>query len=166
MAHQPTISDRHAWKRIANTALFLTGCLVTFVWLGNQFLSAWLLFIGLAGIGVSAQNFMFWKGEYVPWRDDPDPEPDPESTRKPFQYGPRDNGPANPPPWPQIVMALMGSATFLLGLIVGMGNGYLGGLYVQGPAAGACLVGLMLVVSFVGDGFDRAAAEENRRNND
>jgi hypothetical protein len=167
MAHQPKLTDKEAWKRIGNTALFFAGWITTLVWLGNQFLSAWVLFFGLLAFGASVQNYLFWKKDYVPWRDDPDPEPDPTSTRKPFQYGARDMGATNPPPWPQIVMALTGFALFIAGIIVGgMGSEYIHGLYVRGPAAFTCMAGLMFAMAFVGDGFDKAREEENRRNGD
>lgn len=164
MAHQPKLADKEAWKRIANSALFFAGWITTLVWIGNQHLSAWVLFAGLLACGVSTQNYMFWKNDYVPWRDDPDPEPDPNATRKPFQYGPRDGGPANPPPWPKIVMALMGVSVFIAGVIVGgMRSEYIHGLYVRGPAAFACITGLFFAMVFVGEGFDKAREEEANR---
>jgi hypothetical protein len=164
VAHQPKISDKEAWKQIANSVLFFAGWITTLVCIGNQHISTWVLFAGLVGVGISTQNYMFWKNDYVPWRDDPDPEPDPESKRKPFQYGPRDTGPANPPPWPKIVMALMGFGLFIAGIIVGgMGPEYVHGLYVRGPAAFACITGLMFAMAFVGEGFDKAREETNRR---
>lgn len=73
-----------------------------------------------------------------------------------FQYGPRDNGPANPPPWPQRVQVFMGIILMLTAGVVGCNWEWIGGVYMRGPCAFLCLVGLLVVAGFVGDGFDKA----------
>ncbi|MCC7531698.1 MAG: hypothetical protein IT342_24555 [Candidatus Melainabacteria bacterium] len=78
--------------------------------------------------------------------------------RYPFQYGPRDNGPFNPPPWPQLVQVGMAIVLMLTAGIIGANYVWIGGVYVQGPCAFLCMVGLMVTMAFVGDGFDRAQA--------
>jgi hypothetical protein len=43
--------------------------------------------------------------------------------------------------------------------IIGANYVWIGGVYVQGPCAFLCMIGLMVCMAFVGDGFDRAQAD-------
>lgn len=69
--------------------------------------------------------------------------------RRPFQYGPRDLGPANPPPWPQIVMMLMGLVVCFTAGAIGVGYEYIGAVYTRGPCAFICMTGLLFSLSFI-----------------
>lgn len=83
-------------------------------------------------------------------------------SRPPFLYGPRDTGPADPPPWPQIVIMLMGVVIFIASLIIGSTYEWIGGVYVRGPLAFFSISGLLFALVPVGDGFDKWNAEYNR----
>lgn len=87
-------------------------------------------------------------------------------SRPPFLYGPRDMGPADPPPWPQIVMMLMGLTVCLGFGIVGACYEWIGGVYVRGPSAFLCISGLLFCLVFVGDGVDKHLADERKRHED
>lgn len=78
--------------------------------------------------------------------------------RRPFQYGPRDNGPFNPPPWPQLVITAIGLILCFTAGYIGCNYEWIAGVYVRGPAAFLCIIGLMFPLCFVGDGFDKARA--------
>ena len=83
-------------------------------------------------------------------------------SRPPFLYGARDTGPFDPPPWPQIVMMLMGVVIFIGSLIVGSAYEWIGGVYVRGPLAVLSISGLLFCLVFVGDGVDKGNAELSR----
>ena len=77
---------------------------------------------------------------------------------KPFMTGPRDTGPFNPPPWPQLVIAGMG---ILLGVIsgaIGANYEWIGDVYVRGPCAFLTIIGLMFAIGLAADGYDKARA--------
>ena len=76
-----------------------------------------------------------------------------------FQYGPRDNGPATPPPWHQRLQVFMAIFVMITAGIVGVNWEWIGGVYMRGPCAFLCMVGLMVCMAFVGDGFDKARAD-------
>lgn len=76
-----------------------------------------------------------------------------------FQHGPRDNGPANPPPWPELVQMGMAIVLMISAGIIGVNYEWIGGVYTRGPCAFLCMVGLLICMCFVGDGFDKAQAD-------
>ncbi len=76
-----------------------------------------------------------------------------------FQYGPRDNGPATPPPWHQRVQFFMGIILMFGAGAVGVNYEWIGGVFMRGPCALLCGVGLMICMGFVGDGMDKARAD-------
>ena len=82
-----------------------------------------------------------------------------EKERRPFQYGPRDNGPFNPPPWPELVQVGMGIVTMITAGVIGANYEWIGGVYTRGPCAFLCMIGIMICMVFVGDGFDKAQAD-------
>jgi hypothetical protein len=78
---------------------------------------------------------------------------------KPFMTGPRDTGPVNLPPWPQLVIAGMGVLLGVISCVIGVNYEWIGDVYVRGPCAFLTGIGLMFVMGLVGDGFDKARAE-------
>jgi hypothetical protein len=83
-----------------------------------------------------------------------------------FRYGPRDGGQFDPPPWPQIVMMLMGLTVCFTAGYFGCSYEWIGQVYVRGPAAFICMLGLMFAFTFVGDGMDKSLAEHRRQMDD
>lgn len=77
---------------------------------------------------------------------------------KPFMHGPRDMGPADPPPWPELVIAGMGIVLMFVAGGIGLSYEWIGDVYVKGPCAFLCIIGLMIALALVGDGFDKARA--------
>lgn len=73
-----------------------------------------------------------------------------------FLYGPRDNGPADPSPWPELVMSGLGLLVAFSALAIGLSHEWIGGVYVRGPCAFLFIIGLMVPLSFAADGFDKA----------
>ena len=76
-----------------------------------------------------------------------------------FLYGPRDTGPADPPPWPDIVITVMGFLVSAVSLGVGLKYEWICDVYVQGPCALLFIIGLMPGLACAGDGMDKAFAE-------
>lgn len=83
----------------------------------------------------------------------PDPKP-----RGKFMTGPRDNGPANPPPWPELVMSGMGILMAIVFFAVGVNYEWIGDVYVRGPCAFLGMTGFMVPIFFMADGYDKARA--------
>lgn len=77
-------------------------------------------------------------------------------TRPRFLYGPRDNGPADPPAWPELVMTALGLLVAFTALGIGLSCEWIGAVYVRGPCAFLFIIGLMIPLCFAGEGFDKA----------
>lgn len=78
-----------------------------------------------------------------------------------FLTGPRDNGPADPPPWPELVMTAMGLILMVTALAVGLSCEWIGAVYVRGPCAFLTMIGLMIPLCFAADGFDKARQNDD-----
>lgn len=75
-----------------------------------------------------------------------------------FMTGPRDNGPANPPPWPKVFLAVMGIVLMLVSGWIAYNYEWIGNVYVKGPCVGLMIIGFLFPLCFIGDGFDEARA--------
>lgn len=75
-----------------------------------------------------------------------------------FQYGPRDNGPFNPPPWPKILVAFIGLALMVASGWIAYHYEWIGNVYVKGPCVGLMIIGFLFPLAFIGEGFDEAQA--------
>jgi hypothetical protein len=72
--------------------------------------------------------------------------------------GPRDNGPFNPPPWPQIFMAAMGLLLMFVSGYIAYHYEWIGNVYVKGPCVFLTVIGFMFPIGFIGNGIDEARA--------
>lgn len=75
-----------------------------------------------------------------------------------FMTGPRDMGPANPPPWPELVQVGLALVMGFIAFGVGVKYEWIGDVYVRAPCAFLFITGLMVALSFAADGFDKAKA--------
>jgi hypothetical protein len=124
----------------------------------------WMLHSGLRWIAfvcliVSVGNFFHWKNQPRPV--DYSKYTRPKKEEKPYvKYarGPRDTGPFNPPPWPQLVMAGIGIVVCFTSAAIGVPNDWIGDVYVGGPSAILCISGLMFALGFATAAWDEARA--------
>lgn len=75
-----------------------------------------------------------------------------------FMTGPRDNGPANPPPWPKIFLCFTGIILMVVTGYIAYNYEWIGNVYVKGPCVGLFIIGFLFPICFVGEGFDEARA--------
>lgn len=76
-----------------------------------------------------------------------------------FQYGPRDNGPGQMPPWPKIFMCFMGLTLMVVSGWIAYHYEWIGNVYVKGPCVGLLIIGFLFPLCFIGEGMDEARAQ-------
>ena len=73
-----------------------------------------------------------------------------------FMTGPRDNGPANPPPWPKLRLCVTGIIRMVASVWIAYHYEWIGKVDVKGPCVGLMIIGFLLPICVIGDGFDEA----------